>query len=53
VNATRRKVFLVTGEAKADAVARAFAGRPDPRAPGSLVDGELTVLLDEAAAARL
>jgi 6-phosphogluconolactonase len=53
VNATRRKVFLVTGEDKADAVARAFAGRPDPRAPGSLVDGELTVLLDEAAAARL
>jgi 6-phosphogluconolactonase len=53
VNATHRKVFLVTGEDKADAVARAFSGRPDPRAPGSLVDGEFTVLLDEAAAARL
>jgi 6-phosphogluconolactonase len=53
VNATRRRVFLVTGEGKADAVARAFSGRPDPRAPGSLVEGELTVLLDEAAAARL
>jgi 6-phosphogluconolactonase len=53
VNATRRKVFLITGEDKADAVARAFSGRPDPRAPGSLVDGEVTVLLDEAAAARL
>jgi 6-phosphogluconolactonase len=53
VNATRRKVFLVTGEDKADAVARAFSGRPDPRAPGSLVDGELTVLLDRAAAARV
>jgi 6-phosphogluconolactonase len=53
VNATHRKVFLVTGEDKADAVARAFSGRPDPRAPGSLVDGEVTVLLDQAAAARL
>jgi 6-phosphogluconolactonase len=53
VNAARRRVFLVTGEDKADAVARAFSGRPDPRAPGSLVQGELTVLLDEAAAARL
>jgi 6-phosphogluconolactonase len=53
VNAARRKVFLVTGENKAEAVARAFAGRPDPHAPGSLVDGEVTVLLDEAAAARL
>jgi 6-phosphogluconolactonase len=53
VNAARRKVFLVTGEDKAEAVARAFAGRPDPHAPGSLVDGEVTVLLDEAAAARL
>jgi 6-phosphogluconolactonase len=53
VNATRHIVFLVTGEAKADAVARAFSGRPDPRAPGSLIDAEVTVLLDEAAAARL
>ena len=53
VNATSRRVFLVTGEGKADAVARAFSGRPDPRAPGSLVEGEFTVLLDEAAAARL
>jgi 6-phosphogluconolactonase len=53
VNAARRKVFLVTGEDKADAVARAFSGRPDPRAPGSLVDGEVTVLLDQAAAGRL
>jgi 6-phosphogluconolactonase len=53
VNGARRKVFLVTGEDKADAVARAFSGRPDPGAPGSLVDGEVTVLLDEAAAGRL
>jgi len=53
VNGSRRIVFLVTGEDKAGAVARAFAGPPDPMAPASLVDGEVTVLLDEAAAARL
>jgi 6-phosphogluconolactonase len=53
VNASRRIVFLVTGEDKADAVARAFSGRRDPMAPASLVEGEVTVLLDEAAARRL
>jgi 6-phosphogluconolactonase len=53
VNGSRKIVFLVTGEDKADAVARAFAGSPDPSAPASLVDGEVTVLLDEAAARRL
>src|ERR671914_228897 len=53
VNGSRRIVFLVTGADKADAVARAFSGRPDPMAPASPVDGEVTVLLDEAAAARL
>jgi 6-phosphogluconolactonase len=53
VNAARHRVFLVTGEDKADAVARAFSGRPDPMAPASLVEGEATVLLDPAAAARL
>lgn len=53
VNSSRRIVFLVTGEDKADAVARTFAGPPDPSAPASLVDGEVTVLLDEAAARRL
>jgi 6-phosphogluconolactonase len=53
VNASRRIVFLVTGADKADAVARAFAGPPDVSAPASLVDGEVTVLLDEAAAAKL
>jgi 6-phosphogluconolactonase len=56
VNSARVVVFLVTGEDKADAMARAFAGPPDPRAPGSLVRperGTLTVLADAAAAARV
>jgi 6-phosphogluconolactonase len=53
VNASRRIVFLVTGEDKADAVARAFSGRRDPMAPASLIEGNITVLLDEAAARRL
>ena len=56
VNAAREVLFLVTGEDKAEAVAQAFSGRADPRAPGSLVrpgDGALTVLLDPPAAARL
>ena len=56
VNAAREVLFLVTGEDKAEAVARAFAGRADARAPGSLVrpaSGALTVLLDPPAAARL
>jgi 6-phosphogluconolactonase len=56
VNAARSALFLVTGEDKAEAVARAFKGPPDPGAPGSLVQpesGELTVILDEAAAAWL
>jgi 6-phosphogluconolactonase len=53
VNASKRIVFLVTGEDKADAVSRAFSGRRDPMAPASLVEGNVTVLLDEAAARRL
>jgi 6-phosphogluconolactonase len=53
VNASRRIVFLVTGEDKADAVARAFSGRRDPMAPASLVEGEIEVVLDEAAARRV
>jgi 6-phosphogluconolactonase len=53
VNASKRILFLVTGEDKADAVARAFSGRRDPQAPASLVEGEVTVLLDEAAGRRL
>jgi 6-phosphogluconolactonase len=53
VNATRRVVLLITGEGKAEAVARAFSGHPDPRAPGSLLDGSPLVLMDPAAAAGL
>ena len=53
VNASHQIVFLITGTDKAEAVSRAFSGRPDPRAPGSLVDGKVKVLLDAAAAARL
>jgi 6-phosphogluconolactonase/glucosamine-6-phosphate isomerase/deaminase len=46
----------VLGEAKAEAVKRAFAGPPDPAVPASLLrseHGETIVLLDRAAAARL
>jgi 6-phosphogluconolactonase len=55
--AGRRIVFLVAGEDKAEAVEKCFGpGEPSRDAPGSLVrpvDGELIVLLDEAAASRL
>ena len=53
VNSSAQIVFLVTGEDKAEAVERVFSGPPDPRAPGSLVDGPVVALLDPAAAARL
>jgi 6-phosphogluconolactonase len=57
LNAGREVVFLVSGEDKAEAVARAFGGlRPGPDAPSSLVrppSGSLRVLLDEAAAKHL
>jgi 6-phosphogluconolactonase len=49
-------VFLAVGEAKADAVRRAFAGEPSAATPASLVrsrDGATTAILDEAAAALL
>ena len=56
VNAARRVVFLVTGEDKAEAVARAFGGDPDPHAPAGLVapaSGAPMLICDEGAAARL
>lgn len=47
-------VYLVTGEAKADAVRRAFAEEPGEHTPASLVRGrETLVLLDRGAAASL
>jgi 6-phosphogluconolactonase len=47
-------VYLVTGEEKADAAARAFAGEPDEATPASLVRGRRTIaVLDRAAAAQL
>jgi 6-phosphogluconolactonase len=56
LSGAERVVFLVVGEPKADAVARAFAREPDPETPASLLrseHGETIVLLDRAAAARL
>ena len=56
INAARDVLFLVAGEDKADAVAGAFGDAPGPHAPASLVApeaGNLTVLLDPAAAARI
>jgi 6-phosphogluconolactonase len=56
VNAANALMFLVTGESKAEAVARAFSGPPDPRAPASLVrpdSGSVTWVLDASAAGRL
>jgi 6-phosphogluconolactonase len=53
VNASALIVFLVAGEDKAEAVARVLAGPADPRAPGSLVEGNVVALLDPPAAARL
>jgi len=51
---TRTVVFLVTGAGKAQAVRRAFKDEPSRTTPGSLVRGEETlVVLDAAAAARL
>ena len=50
----RLLVYLVTGEAKAEAVRRAFAAEPSPSTPASLIRGVETVaLLDAAAASRL
>ncbi len=51
---TRELLFLVTGEDKADAVARSFSGEPSHDTPGSLARGARTrAVLDRAAAAKL
>jgi 6-phosphogluconolactonase len=52
--ATEEMVYLVTGDEKADAVARAFAGKPSPETPAGLVRGKrTTAILDSAAASKL
>jgi 6-phosphogluconolactonase len=56
LRAAREIVFLVTGEKKADAAARAFDGEPSRETPGSLVRairGTTTAVLDAAAAAQV
>jgi 6-phosphogluconolactonase len=56
LDAAHEVVFLISGDDKADAAARAFGDAPSPETPSSLVapdPGNLTVLIDEAAAARL
>jgi 6-phosphogluconolactonase len=53
---TTELLFLVAGEDKADAVARAFAGEPSHQTPGSLAraaEGTTRAILDRAAAANL
>jgi 6-phosphogluconolactonase len=53
-NAGREVLFMVTGESKADAVARVFGGEPREDAPASFVrPPKLTVLLDPPAASLL
>lgn len=54
--ATRELLFLVAGEDKADAVARALAGEPSHDTPGSLAraaEGATRAIVDRAAAAKL
>jgi 6-phosphogluconolactonase len=55
LNAIPTVVYLVSGEAKAEAVRRAFADAPDPATPASLVRGaeRTLVVLDRAAASLL
>jgi 6-phosphogluconolactonase len=54
LNAGRDVLFMVTGEGKADAVARAFGGEPTSDVPASLVrPPNLTVVLDPAAASKI
>lgn len=56
LRSARRIVFVVAGDGKADAVARAFGGEVSPEVPASLVrlaPVPVEVYLDEAAASRL
>jgi 6-phosphogluconolactonase len=56
LSAANEILFLLSGSAKADAAARAFAMEPSPDTPASLVrarDGRTVAILDRAAAAKL
>jgi 6-phosphogluconolactonase len=56
LRSAREILFLLTGESKADAAARAFGGEPSADTPASLVraqDGRTVAILDRAAAAKL
>jgi 6-phosphogluconolactonase len=56
LRSAREILFLLAGEAKADAARRAFAEKPSPATPASLVrarNGRTTAILDRAAAAKL
>jgi len=56
LSAANEILFLLSGAAKADAAARAFAMEPSPLTPASLVrarDGRTVAILDRAAAAKL
>jgi 6-phosphogluconolactonase len=56
LRSARELLFLLAGEAKADAAKRAFAAKPGPETPASLVrarEGRTTAILDRAAAAKL
>jgi len=56
LRSAREILFLLAGESKADAAARAFTAEPSPDTPASLVrarDGRTVAILDRAAAAKL
>lgn len=56
LSAAPEVVFIVSGEAKAEAVERAFARPPGPETPASLIrstEGRTRVVADTAAASRL
>ena len=56
LKSAREILFMLTGESKADAARRAFASKPSPETPASLVratNGRTIAILDRAAAAKL
>ena len=46
-------VYLVTGEAKAEVVRRAFVDEPSPATPASLIRGRKTIAILDSGAASL